>query len=173
MFQNQVFVNPAQALPGDFISSNPMHYKLSSTGKMVADAAGVTVGKFAILNADGTCTSLPSALQTTAAPALTRVGFVHREINAQITTFLAESGYTIQPGQPVALFGAGDFFVNADVVTGSPTRGAAIWWDSNTGQTIVGAPGAPSAAQMNTGYQLLSESATVGAVVMVSNIGNV
>lgn len=165
MFQNQVYITPAQAVPGDFASSNPMIYKLSSTGKMVADASGVTVGHFAVLNADGTVTSVPGA----APSSTTRIGFVHREMNAQITTFLAESGNTIQPGQPVAMFGTGDFFVNADAVTGTPSRGAAIVWDTTTGLINVG--GATSATVLDTGYKLISEAATVGATVIISNTG--
>lgn len=165
MFQNQVYITPAQAVPGDFASSNPMVYKLSSTGKMVADSSGVTVGHFAVLNADGTVTSVPGA----APSSTTRIGFVHREKNAQITTFLAESGNTIQPGQPVALFGTGDWFVNADAITGTPSRGAAIVWDTTTGLINVG--GATSSTVLDTGYKLISESATVGATVQISNTG--
>lgn len=165
MFQNQVYITPAQAVPGDFASSNPMIYKLSSTGKMVADSSGVTVGHFAVLNADGTVTSVPGA----APSSTTRIGFVHREMNAQITTFLAESGNTIQPGQPVAMFGTGDFFVNADAITGTPSRGAVIVWDTTTGLINVG--GATSATVLDTGYKLISEAATVGATVIISNTG--
>jgi hypothetical protein len=164
MFQNQVYITPAQGLPGDFASSNPMVYKLSSTGKCVADSNGVTVGKFAVLNADGTVTSVPGA----APSSTTRIGFVHRENNAQITTFLAEAGNTIQPGQPVALFGTGDFFVNADVVGGSPSRGASILWDTTTGNTSIG--GTVTATLIDTGFKLVSEAATVGALVQISNI---
>lgn len=164
-FQKQVYINPAQAVPGDFASSNPMIYKLSSTGIMVADSAGVTVGKFVVLNANGTCTSVPGA-----APSSTsRIGFVHRENNAQIVTYLAESGYTIQPGQYVAAFGTGDWFVRADVVAGTPSRGASILWDTTTGNTSIG--GTVTATLIDTGYKLISEAATVGATVIISNTG--
>jgi hypothetical protein len=166
MFQNQVYINPAQAVPGDFASSNPMVYKLSGTGKMVADASGVTVGRFASLNANGTVSSILAS-----APNPTRVGFVHREFNAQIVTYLAESGMTIQPGQPVSLFGKGDFWVRTDVITGSPVRGAAVFWDVLTGNLTIGAPGSPPATTIDTGYVLISEAATVGAVVKISNTG--
>jgi hypothetical protein len=166
MFQNQVYINPAQAIPGDFASSNPMVYKLSSTGKMVADSSGVTVGHFCVLNADGTVTSVPGA-----APSSTsRIGFVHREENAQITTFLAESGYTIQPGQPVAAFGKGDFFIKADAITGTPSRGAIIAWDTTTGLVNVGAT--PSATVIDTGWILLTESVSAGDTVIMTNNGS-
>jgi hypothetical protein len=167
MFQNQVYVQPAIGLPGDFASSNPMVYKLSSTGRMVADASGVNVGHFAILNNganSGTVTSVPGA-----APANPEmVGFVHREMNAQIVTFLAESGLVIQPGQPVALFRTGDFLVNADVVTGTPANGAQVWWDTTTGNTIIGAPSSPPATTVQTSFYLVSDSATVGSTVIIS-----
>ena len=169
MFQNQVYVNPAVGLPGDFASSNPMAYKLSSTGRMVADSAGVTVGHFAILNnaaasaGSGTVTSLPDA-----AVVSEQIGFVHREMNAQIVTYLAESGNTIQPGEPVALFSTGDFLVNADVVTGTPSNGAAVYWDTVTGNTIIGAPASPPATTVQTKFYLVSDAATVGATVIIS-----
>lgn len=167
MFQNQVFVNPAQAIPGDFASSNPMVYKLASTGKMVADSSGVKIGQFCVLNADGTVTTVPGAAPS---GGLSRIGFVHREENAQITTFLAESGYTIQPGQPVAAFGTGDFFVNADAITGSPTRGAAICWDTTTGLINVGAT--PTSTLIATGYYMVTETAFVNATIIMSNTGS-
>lgn len=166
MFQNQVYINPAQAVPGDFASSNPMIYKLSSTGIMVADSAGVKVGQFCALNADGTVTTIPGAAPS---GGLSRLGFVHRENNAQIITFLAESGYTIQPGQAVAAFGKGDWFVKADAVTGSPVRGAIVCWDTTTGLINIGAT--PTATLIDTGYVLISETATAAATVIISNTG--
>ena len=164
MFQNQVYITPAQSVTGDFASSNPFDYKLSSTGKMVADSSGVTVGHFAALNANGTVTSVPGAAPS---GGLTRIGFVHRENNAQITTFLAESGVTIQPGQPVALFGRGDFWTVADAITGTPTRGAIVCWDTTTGLINIGAT--PTATLIDTGWKMLSESVTAGATVIISN----
>lgn len=165
-FQKQVYINPAQALPGDFAGpGNPDIYKLSGTGRCVADASGVLVGQFAVLNADGTVTSVPGA-----APSSTsRIGFVHREMNAQIVTWMAESGYTIQPGQPVSLFGRGAFWVNADAVTGTPSRGATILWDTTTGKINIG--GTATATLIDSGYIMISESATVNQTVAISNNG--
>lgn len=166
MFQNQVFITPAQAIPGDFASSNPMVYKLASTGKMVADSSGVKVGQFCALNADGTVTTVPGSAPS---GGLSRIGFVHREENAQITTFLAESGYTIQPGQPVAAFGTGDFFIHADAITGTPTRGAHILWDTTTGLINVG--GTATATLIDTGYLMITETVSAGDTIIMSNLG--
>ena len=159
-FQTQVYVNPAQGQPGDFASSNPMFYQMSSNGKMVADAAGVTVGHFAAINDDGTVTSLPVS-----APDPSRIGFVHREANAQIVTFLADNSYTIYPGLPVSLFAKGDFYVKADVVN-TATRGAAILWDITTGHTVVG--GTPSSTLLDTGYKNVSATAVANATIIIS-----
>jgi predicted RecA/RadA family phage recombinase len=163
MFQNQVYITPSIGLPGDFASSNPMNYKLSSNGKMVADASGVTVGRFAILNADGTVTSIPG---TAAAAPTYRIGFVHREDNAQITQFLAEAGNTIQAGQPVSLFGSGDFLINADAITGTPVRGAVIAWDTSTGLINVG--GTIAGNLVDTGWIMVSETATANATIIIA-----
>jgi hypothetical protein len=163
MFQNQVYITPSIGLPGDFASSNPMNYKLSSNGKMVADASGVKVGQFAILNSDGTVTTIPGSA---AAAPTNRIGFVHREDNAQITTFLAEAGNTIQAGQPVALFGEGDFLINADAITGTPVRGAVIAWDTTTGLINVGAT--ITGNVVDTGYIMVSETVTVNSTIIIA-----
>lgn len=159
-FQTQVYVNPAQGQPGDFASSNPMFYQMSSTGKMVADSAGVTVGHFATINADGTVTSLPVS-----APDASRIGFVHREANAQIVTYLAGTSYTIYQGQPVAMFAKGDFFVTADVVN-TASRGAAILWDITTGHTVVG--GTPSSTLLDTGFKCVTETPVAATTIIIS-----
>lgn len=164
-FQTQVYINPAQAVAGDFASSNPMIYKLSGTGLCVADSSGVTVGHFAVLNTNGTVTSVPGA----APSSNTRIGFVHREMNAQIVTYLAESSMVIYPGQPVSLFGKGDFWVKADAISGTPSRGTSILWDTTTGLISVG--GTATATLIDTGYVLISESATAGQLVAISNTG--
>lgn len=164
MFQNQVYITPAIGVAGAFASSNPMFYKLSSTGKMIADASGVTVGHFAVLNANGTVTSVPGA----APNSTTRIGFVHRENNAQINTYLAEASMVILPGQPVALFGAGDFYAIADAITGTPVRGAAILWDTTTGLINVGATA--TATLIATGFYMVSETVTAGALIEISNL---
>lgn len=170
MFQNQVYINPAIGLPGDFASSNPMFFKVSSTGLMVADSSGVTVGKFACLNngsnstTSGTVTSVPGV-----AVAAEQIGFVHRENNAQITTYLAESGYVIAQGEPVALFAGGDFLVNADVVEGTPSTGAPVYWDTLTGHTIIGTVSSPPSTTILTKFVLVSDTATANSTVIISS----
>ncbi len=168
MFQNQVAVTPAIGIPGDFASTNPRQHLVSGTADqfMVADADGVTIAHFAILNADGTVTSLPAFADVTPS----RLGFVHRALgSALITTWLAEAGSVIQPGQGVELFALGDFFAVADAITGTPTRGAAVIWDPATGLINIGATA--GAATVDTGFILLSETAVAGQIVMIGKNG--
>jgi hypothetical protein len=107
-FQKQVNLTPAPAVAGDFASSNPRTTVLAGPGGLVAGPGGVTVGKFAWVDADGV--TARSRGTKAAAPA----GFVHREQQALIQTYLAESGMNIPAGFPVTLHNEGDFFaVNA------------------------------------------------------------
>lgn len=163
-FQTVVPITPAIGVPGAFASVNPRQFVVSGTADqfMIADDDGVAVGRFAILNADGTVTSQPAA----AAVEPSRLGFVHRYMGAAlITTWLAENSNLITPGQPVELFATGDFFAVADAITGTPTRGAAVIWNPTTGLINIGATAA--AGTVDTGFVLLSETATAGQIVMI------
>ena len=53
-FQTQVNAQQAPACAGDFASANPRAATVSPEGGFVAGAAGVTVGRFAWIQADGT-----------------------------------------------------------------------------------------------------------------------
>ena len=78
-FQTQVQAQQAPAVAGDFASANPRAAVVSPEGGFVAGAAGVTVGRFAWIQADGV-----TVLNTgTGKPD----GFIHREQQAFITVF--------------------------------------------------------------------------------------
>lgn len=160
-FQTQVYIQPAQALPGDFASSNPMIYKLSASGKMVADASGVTVGKFAYISATGLVSS-----KSLTAPNAARIGFVHREQNAQIITYLADSGYTIQVGEPVSLWGSGDFFCNVDEIGSAAVGGEAVWYDYVNGEIAVN----PSSetGMIETNWKVVTPISAAGMAIISS-----
>ncbi len=163
-FQKQVYINPANALPGDFASSNPMIYKLSANGKMVADASGVTIGKFAFISATGLVSS-----KATAIPTGGRYGFVHREMNGQIVTYLAETGYTIQPGEPVALFGSGDFFVAVDNLGAAAVGGEAVYFDYANGEVAVNPTN--DANMVKTDFVVVTPLTSAGSLAIISSTG--
>jgi hypothetical protein len=109
-FQTQVNTVPAPAVAGDFASYNPRDNVLAGPGGLVAGPAGVTVGAFAWWNASTIDPdNAPTTVNSFGSGPVT--GFVHRSLQALITTYLAETSFTIPPGYPVTLFSAGDFWV--------------------------------------------------------------
>lgn len=163
-FQQAVAINPGIGVPGDFASTNPRRFLVSGAAdqRMVANAAGVTVGRFAALLADGIVVSAPDVADVTPA----NLGFVHRVIgNAVITQWLDETSMVIPGGRGVELFAAGDFFAVADGITGTPVRGASVIWDPASGLINIGA--AAGAATVDTGFVLLSDSAVAGQTVII------
>lgn len=103
-FQKTVNLTPAPAVAGDFASSNPRATVLAGPGGLVAGLGGVTVGKFAWVAADGV------TVLSRGTKAIAPSGFVHREQQALIQVYLAESGMNIPQGFPVTLHNKGDFW---------------------------------------------------------------
>lgn len=107
-FQQQVYNQPAQAVAGDFASSNPWYSYLAGPGGLVAGPAGLTIGKFA-----WTAPPLDSNSAAQIANSFGNgpvAGFVHRAQQGLNTTFLSASGMLIQPGFMVSLMTGGDFW---------------------------------------------------------------
>jgi hypothetical protein len=121
-FQSQVQVQPVPGYEGDFASTNPRFSVLAGPGAAIAGANGVTVGRFAWAasvfpggaigpgSADGQdANGFPAIVSNTGSGQVT--GFVHREQQGLITTFLQEAGMLIQPGYGVTLMSGGDFLI--------------------------------------------------------------
>lgn len=109
-FQTQVRVQPAPAVAGDFASANPTFSVDAGPGGLVAGAAGAYVARFgwavsSVMDGDGA----PAAVNSFGAGLPT--GFVHREQQATITAFLAESSMLIVPGTAMAMMKGGDFWI--------------------------------------------------------------
>ncbi len=102
-FQTTVNIQPAPAVEGDFASADPRASVLAGPGQIVAGVNGCVVGRFAWL--DGTYTRASNT--GSGLPA----GFVHREMQALITTWLNAYTMTIPSGLAVTLFREGDFWV--------------------------------------------------------------
>lgn len=163
-FPKVVPITPYTGIAGDFASTNPRQFLVSGTvdGRMVAGEDGVTMGRFAILTADGTVDSTPAFADVIPS----RLGFVRRSVGgAKITDWLAETSMVIPPGRGVELFAEADFYAVADAITGTPVRGAAVIWDPATGLINIGA--SAGAATVDTGYILLSETAVAGQTVII------
>lgn len=78
-FQNQVNIQPALAVPGDFASLNPTATFPAGEGALVAAAGGCTVAAFGWVQADGVSVANAPPSGSTTAPD----GFVHRDLTAR------------------------------------------------------------------------------------------
>lgn len=112
-FPSQVGVQPAPAVAGDFASANPRFSLMAGPGALVAGPAGVTIGKFAWTS--------PSSVDADGAPAVVNSfgngsvsGFVGRNQQGLIVTYLAASGMQIQAGFEMFLYNGGDFWAKND-----------------------------------------------------------
>lgn len=130
MFQAQVNSQPAPGESGDFASANPRASILAGAGQLVVPSSGLTVGAFAFVTpTTGAVTQGYTTGQL--------IGFVGRRQEGLITTFLAESVYTLQPGFMLTLFSAGDFWAKFPVV--APTPGVPVYANTTTGVAQVSA----------------------------------
>ena len=138
-FPNQINVQPAPAVVGDFASANPRFNVLASPGGLVSGSNGLTIGRFAWID---------PALEDVASNTGTGpvAGFVGRQGQfALITTYLAENSLVIPPGQPVTLWSSGDFWaVNSG--SGEALVGQKAYANYATGAVTFAATGSPGTA---------------------------
>ena len=108
-FQTQVNVQPGFGVEGDFCDASPRWTVDAGAGGLVCGAAGVTVGRFAWVSS--------AAVDDAGAPAIVNnfgtgavTGFVHREQQGLITTYLADASMVVPGGFPITLFSGGSFW---------------------------------------------------------------
>lgn len=143
-FQTSVAVQPAPAEAGDFASSNPRWNVLAGPGGLVAGAAGVTIGRFAWVSdttidanlAPAIVNNFPSDTGPNPGAVGAPAGFVHREMQALITAYLAEGSYVIPAGFGVTLQAGGDFWVKNDSAA-EALVGQKVYADLATGKAIL------------------------------------
>lgn len=155
-FQKQVYIEPAAAVAGDFASSNPRSTVLAGPGALVADTAGVTVGRFAWADANGKVTNAGTGVPT---------GFVHREQQGVITIWLAESTMVIPAGLGVTLHNLGDFWAATKTVA---TIGQKVFASNTDGTISTGAAGDTIAGSTETDWFVASAGA-VGALIKITS----
>lgn len=146
-FQTVVNTTPAPAVAGDFASANPNANVLAGPGDFVAGTGGANVGVFGWADANGLVTNAGSGVPT---------GFIHRDFNALITTWLGEASMNIPAGQPVTLMSAGDFW--AKTLTAA-TIGQKVFAGNTDGSIKTGAAGATIAGYTETKWYVGSVAA--------------
>jgi|SRR6185437_4269285 len=137
-FQTVVNQTPAPAVAGDFASANPNASVVAGPGTFVAGSGGANVGVFGWADGSGNVTNAGSGIPT---------GFIHRDYNALIVTWLASASMNIPQGQPVTLMSAGDFW--AQTLT-SATVGQKVFAGNADGTIKTGAAGATIAGYTET-----------------------
>ena len=160
-FQTVVNQQPAPAVEGDFASADPYNSVLAGPGALVAGPAGLTVGRFAWVDATRT---LAGNAQVGSNPP---DGFVHRASNPTfIILYLAETTMLVQPGFGVTLHSAGAFWARTSTAT---TFGQKVFASTTTGQCCTGAAGATIAGFIETKWFCHSVQAA-GELMKISNI---
>jgi hypothetical protein len=159
-FQSTVNITQAPAIAGDFASLNPRHSALSPTGDgnlsgFIAGTGGVGVGRFVWAASDGV--TLTNAGE--GAP----LGFVAREMQALITTFLGEASLVVPVGLALgSIFDGGDFWAR-DTGAQAITRGMKAFGSYIDGSIRFGTAGSTFADAVVTAT-IAGTTMTVSAV---------
>lgn len=171
--QTQVYYQPAPAVEGDFADANPRAAVDAGQFGLVAGAAGVRIGYFAWLS--------DSQIDADNAPAIVNsfgsgpvAGFVHREQQGLITTYLADSGMMIPQGLPLSVMSAGAFWaVNNGTTQALP--GQKAYADLATGKVIFADTGSAATASFTGAIAAETFSVTgsiAGNVLTVTAVGS-
>jgi hypothetical protein len=140
-FQTVVNTVPGVGVAGDFASAN-IHFSVDAgPGGLIAGPSGLTVGAFAWLSAPLDADSAPAIANNFGSGPVG--GFVHREQQALITSFLSDATMLIPAGFPVTLMNGGDFWV-VNGGAGVATAGMVAYANFSNGLVTFGASGAPT-----------------------------
>jgi hypothetical protein len=154
--QTQVYPLYAPAVEGDFASNNPRFTVLAGPSALVAGASGVIVGHFAwatnqAVDFDGA----PAIVNSFGAGAVT--GFCGRNMQALITTYLADASQVIPQGMGLTLFSGGDFWAkNSGTAQALPLQKA--YANLSTGAVTFAATGSATAGATSTASTVTAET---------------
>lgn len=161
-FQTFVGTQPAPAVAGDFASANPRASVDAGPGGLVAGPNGVFVGRFAwwsFSQIDSNDT--PAVVNNTGSGPVT--GFVHREQQGLITTFLAESSMLIPQGFAMTLMASGDYWCVNDGAT-EALVGMKAYANYADGKVTFAASGAPGTASGSASSIAASTNGGTGSI---------
>ena len=190
-FQTQVSVQPAPGVAGDFCSNNPRFTVDAGPGGLVAGPGGVTVGGFAwyngVVDPDGTPTQVssnwngwPLSGWTSGQTNNQVAGFVGRNQQGLITTFLSDASMVIPAGFPMFLYSGGDFWVkNSGTVQALPgmkayanlANGAVAF--NTTGNAPGGASGTGPIIVLNSSFTASITGNLLTVTAIASGGGNI
>lgn len=162
-FPNQVNLNQAPAVDGDFASSNP-RFSLLGGGQAYVAGSSLTAGNFAWVDVNAT-NSIANSFGSGAV-----AGYIHREQQAFITTYLGEVSSQVLPGVECTIMNGGDFWMKnqGTLVT---TPGMKVYAKYTDGSKAFGPSGSPPNAAVVTGSVAAQAATSVTASIaqVVSN----
>lgn len=162
-FPQQVNVQAAPAVVGDWCDRNPRAFVDAGAGAFVAGANGTTIGRFAWADA------LNITVSNTGVGAPT--GFVHREQQALITTYLADDSMIIPPGMGVTLTSsAGVWALNTG--TASSVIGQSAYANNSNGNVLFAAAGSPPTGASVTG-SIAANTTSAGSIAVNAFTGSI
>lgn len=172
-FQTQVNTQPAPGVAGDFASANPRFTVDAGAGGLVAGLNGVTIARFAWASmSDLDSDNAASIVNNNGSGAPT--GFVGRQQQGLITTYLADASMTIPEGFPVTLFNGGDFWAKNDGAA-QALPGMKVYADLSTGKISFAATGSAATAALTGAIAAGTFSVTGsinGNVLTVTAVGS-
>lgn len=163
-FPNSINYQPAPAVEGDFCSANGIRASVNAgPGGLVAGTSCI-VGRFHWLTTPNDADGAPAVANNngTGIPA----GFLHRELQGLITTFLAENTMQVQPGVAVTLMKHGDYWV-LNRGTTAAVKGNKVFASTTDGSINFAAAGAAVAGSVETKFYAMSPGAA-GTLVKIS-----
>lgn len=172
-FQTQVNRQPGVGQAGDFADANLRSVVLSGPGGFIAAAIprGPIVGHFAWGDQrDSGDGEGQTAFSNYRGELTAEVGFVHRETQAIIVDFLADSTEYIQPGLIVTLYNEGGYW--AKFAAGA-TPGQKVFAKYIDGEPVAGTAGDTTQTASFTGVLANTGVLTVSAVTGALHVGDV
>lgn len=157
-FQSVINQYPAPGVEGGFASTNPHATYPAGEAALVSGEDGLTIGRFA-WEVSGVASNAG-----TGAPA----GFVGRDGQASIVTWLGDASNVIQSGREVTLFTAGDFWARTSTAA---TRGQKIFASLTTGEVQTGAAGATIDGYAETNFKV-GNTCDAGELVKITTWSN-
>lgn len=174
-FQTAVTVQPAIGVEGDFASANPRFSVIAGAGAFLCGANGVRVGRFAW--------ATDQAIDDVGGPAIVNnsgsgpvTGFVHREQQGLITTYLSNASMIVPAGFGITLMSGGDFIVK-NAGTNQVAIGNKAYASFADGSVRFGPTGTPDSAGTSTASTIAAGTSSVtgsitGDLMTVTVVGS-
>ncbi|WP_281083912.1 structural cement protein Gp24 [Klebsiella quasivariicola] len=160
MFQTKINQYLPVGVEGDIATDNPVASWVAGEGALVAAVGGVTIGRFAWVDAD----NVVATNKGTGAPQ----GFISREGQALITDWMGQASMVIPEGMAVDVKTRGDFFAISET---DASIGQKVFASTKNGKISTGAAGATITDYVETIFSVC-QAGDAGDVIIIGTWGN-